>query len=417
MMPVPPRRSPAALLAAAWVSALLASVPARAGDWPQFLGPARNGFSAETGLVASWPKGGPTVVWQKDVGEGYSGPVVAGSWLILFHRVGNDEVVEGLDAATGQGRWQFRYPTAYRDDFGKGNGPRSTPLVAGKQVFTLGAEGKLHCLELETGKEVWGRSLLEDYRARKGFFGVATSPLLEDNLLLVNVGGKDAGVVAFYPGTGKEAWRATSDEASYSSPVAATVDGVRHVFFFTREGLVSLDPRTGAVRFRKHWRSRLMASVNAAAPVVLDDHLFLSASYGTGAVLLRVRKDGVDEVWQSDEVLSAHYGTPVRRGDFLYGFDGRQEEGARLRCVEWKAGKVRWTREDFGCGSLLLADGRLIALTEAGDLVLLEATPEAYRELARATVLDGPCRAHLALANGRLYGRDERKLVCWNVKK
>jgi outer membrane protein assembly factor BamB len=417
MMPVPPRRSLAALLAAAWVSALLAPVPARAGDWPQFLGPDRNGVSAETGLIASWPKGGPPVVWQKDVGEGYSGPVVAGNWLILFHRLDSDEVVEGLDAATGQGRWQFRYPTAYRDDFGKGNGPRSTPLVGGKQVFTLGAEGRLHCLELETGKKVWERSLADDYRVPKGFFGVASSPLLEDNLLLVNVGGKDAGIVAFERDTGKEVWRATSDEASYSSPVAATLDGVRHVFFFTREGLVSLDPRTGAVRFRKHWRSRLNASVNAAAPVVLDGHLFLTACYGTGAILLRVRPDGVDEVWQSDEVLSAHYGTPLRRGDFLYGCDGRQEEGARLRCVEWKMGKVRWTREGFGCGSLLLADGRLLALTEAGDLVLLEATPEAYRELARATVLDGTCRAPLALANGRLYGRDERKLICWNLKK
>jgi outer membrane protein assembly factor BamB len=388
-----------------------------AGDWPQFLGPDRNGVSAETGLRASWPKEGPPVVWQREAGEGYSGPVVVGDWLVLFHRVGGEEVVEGLEAATGKGRWRFAYACGYQDAFGKGNGPRSTPLVSGKQVFTLGVEGRLHCLELETGKKVWEHDLLTEYGAGKGFFGVATSPLLEGGLLLVNVGGRDAGIIAFDRNTGREAWKATSDEASYSSPVAATIEKTRHVFFFTRTGLVSLDPQRGTVRFSKRWRSRMEASVNAATPLVLDGQVFLTASYNTGAVLLKVRPDGVDEVWQSDEVLSAHYGTPVRQGDFLYGFDGRQELGPRLRCVEWKTGKVRWTQEDFGCGSMVLADGRLIVLTEAGDLVLVAATPDGYRELSRAHVLAGPCRAQLALANGRLYGHDDRQLVCWNVKK
>jgi outer membrane protein assembly factor BamB len=387
------------------------------GDWPQFLGPDRNGVSAETGLVDSWPKEGPPVGWQKDIGEGFSGPVVAGDTVILFHRAGGEEVVEGLDATTGKERWQHRYATRYRDDFGKGNGPRATPLVAGKHVFTLGAEGRLHCLEVDTGNKVWEHDLLDEYSARKGFFGVGTSPLLEGRLLLVNVGGRGAGIVAFEANTGREAWKVTSDEASYSSPVAATIDGTRHVFFFTREGLVALDPARGTVRFTKRWRSRQNASVNAAAPVVLDGHVFLTASYNTGAVLLHVRPDGVDEVWQSDDVLSAHYGTPVRQGDFLYGFDGRQEEGPRLRCIEWKTGKVRWTQEGFGCGSMVLADGRLYVLTESGDLVLVSATPDGYRELARAHVLEGPCRGQLALANGRLYGRDDHKMVCWNIKK
>ncbi len=417
---LPRRRGPAAALLGVLLAAggwALAGRPAGAADWPQFLGPTRNGVSAETGLATSWPAKGPPVLWERAVGAGFSGPVVAGPRLILFHRVADKEVVECLEAATGKPRWKADYPTAYRDDYGKGDGPRSTPLVAGGRVFTLGAEGRLHCLDLDTGKVVWRRALHEDYQVPRNFFGVGTSPLLEGGLIVVNVGGQGAGIVALDQATGKEVWRATDQQASYASPVAATIAGTRHLFVFTREGLVSLDPRTGAVRFSKRWRSRSQASVNAATPLVVDDYLFLSASYNTGAVLLRVRADGADEVWKGDDILSNHYNTSVAYQGFLYGFDGRQEEGARLRCVELKTGKVRWTREPFGCGSMILAGGRLIILAENGDLVLVEATPEAYREQARAAVLTRPCRAPIALAEGRLFGRDERKLVCWDLRK
>lgn len=389
-----------------------------AADWPQFLGPNRNCTSPETGLAQSWPKGGPPRLWEREVGEGYSGPVIAGDRLILFHRMGDNEVVECLDAASGKGRWKFPYPTRYEDDLGKGNGPRSTPLIAGQRVYTLGAEGRLHCLELDSGKKVWDRSIMDDYQPRKGFFGVGTSPILEGDNLLINVGARGAGIVAFNKDTGRELWKATSDEASYSSPVAATIDGSRHVFFFTREGILSLDPATGAVRFSKRWRSRMNASVNAAAPVVVDGQLFISTCYDTGAVLHRVRKDGIDEVWKSDEALSNHYNTSVHKDGFLYGIHGREDfREAKLRCVEWKTGKVRWTRDQVGCASLILADGHLIMLDEHGDLVLAEATPDAYREKARATVLSKPCFAEIALSNGRLYARDGNKLICLNLKK
>ena len=386
-------------------------------DRPQFLGPGRDGTSTEKGLLTSWPREGPAVVWGKQVGAGFSGPVVAGGRLILFHRVGDREVVECLDAGSGKGLWKFGYPTAYQDDFGFDEGPRSTPLVAGKRVYTLGAEGVLHCLDLGTGKKIWGRPLNTDYQVAKGFFGVATSPLLEGGLVLVNVGGKGAGIVALAKETGKEVWRATDQGASYSSPVAATIDGTRHVFFFTREGLVSLDPGNGHVRFSKRWRSRLDASVNAAAPVVAGEYVFISACYQTGAALLRVRPEAAEEVWKSDDVLSNHYATSIHHAGYLYGFDGRQEHGARLRCVEMKTGKVRWTKEGFGCGSMVLAGGNLIVLTEDGELVLVEATPRAYREKSRASLLGKPCRALIALANGRLYARDGKKLVCVNLER
>jgi outer membrane protein assembly factor BamB len=397
---------------------LVSASLAAAADWPQFLGPARNGISSEIDLRLEWPALGPPVVWQAVVGEGFSASVVQGERLILFHRLDDKEVVDCLDATTGKARWRFRYPTRYEDDFGKGNGPRATPVISGKRVYTLGAEGWLHCLDLESGQKIWDRSLNTDYQVPRNFFGVGSSPLVEGDLLLVNVGGKAAGIVAFNKETGREVWRATRDGASYASPVAASIDGKRHAIFFTREGIVVLDPATGAVRFQKHWRSRSNASVNATSPVVIDDRVFFSASYETGAIMLRIHKGGVEALWQNDETLSSHYSNIVHAHGYLYSFDGRQELGARLRCVEAATGKIKWTQEGFGCGTTLLVDDHLIVLTERGDLVSAAASPESYKERSRAHVFDSlPCRAHLALANGLLYGRDGSKLVCWNLRK
>ena len=395
------------------------SATAADGDWPQFLGPARNNVAAPGELLDAWPASGPPVAWKSDVGQGFSGPVVAGERAVLFHRVGNEEVVECLAAATGERRWAAKYPTQYRDDFGFDEGPRSTPAIDGGRVYTFGAEGKLHSWELETGKQVWTVDTRADFHTDKGFFGVACSPLVEGDVVVLNVGGKQgAGVVAFDKATGKVRWKATDDEAGYASPVAATVGGRRYVFAFNRAGLAALDSKDGAVRFRFPWRSRSQASVNAATPLVVDDLVFLSASYGTGAVLLRVTPDGKpQEVWGGDESLSNHYATSVHRDGFLYGFDGRQEYGPRLRCVELKTGKVRWSEEGFGAGTLLLAGDRLLVLKDNGELVSAPATPEKFAPTGRAKILPSECRAHPALARGLFYARDKTTLVCVDLRR
>jgi outer membrane protein assembly factor BamB len=200
--------------------------------------------------------------------------------------------------------------------------------------------------------------------------------------------------------------------------VAATIHGRRHGIFFTRQGVVLLDPKTGKVHYQKRWRARYNTSVNAATPLVVGDLVFVSACYETGALLLKVGKEKVEEVWSGDDEMSNHYATCVHHQGHLYGFHGRQEPGAALRCVELKTGKVKWTEARYGCGSLVLADGKLIVLTEKGDLVLIEPTPAAYREKARAHVFESlPCRAHIALADGRLYARDGERLVCWDLRK
>lgn len=206
-------------------------------DWPHFLGPSRDGVYRGEDLAVSWPRSGLPVVWQKKVGEGFSGPVISRGSLILFHRVGGEESVEALDANTGKTSWSFRYPTTYRDNFGFDEGPRSTPAVAGGRVHTFGAEGVLHCLDLKTGQKIWSVDIREKFRAPKGFFGAACSPLVQGGALFLNVGGRDgAGLVAFDTKTGKILWSTTDDEAGYASPTAAVFGGRPHIVFFNRTG-------------------------------------------------------------------------------------------------------------------------------------------------------------------------------------
>ena len=393
---------------------LVTTVHASGGDWPQFLGPSRDLVTSGENLAQKWPDAGPAVVWKRPVGQGFSGPVVADGKLILFHRVGDDEVVECLAADTGEGLWIARYPTAYRDDFGFDEGPRSTPTIDRGHVYTFGAEGKLQCRDFKSGRYVWSVDTRTTFKQDKGFFGIACSPLVEGDAVVLNVGGRDgAGVVAFNRANGNVLWKATKDEAGYASPVAATLGGHRYILSFNRAGLVALDPKDGAVRFTFPWRSRSHASVNAATPLVVGDSVFLSASYGTGAVLLKIAADAKPRAaWSGDESLSNHYATSVHHGGFLYGFDGSQEERPRLRCVELETGKVRWSEEAFGAGTLLAAGDRLLILKESGELVMASASPEKFAPLGRAKILDAECRAYPALANGLFYARDKGTLVC-----
>jgi outer membrane protein assembly factor BamB len=313
---------------------------ASATDWPQFLGPTRNGVYAGAPLAASWPKDGPRVVWQRKVDQGFSGPAVVSGKLILFHRVDNKETVDCLDASTGKTLWSFDYPTAYRDDFGFDEGPRATPAIADDRVYSYGAEGVLTCLELATGKKLWGLDARKEFRAPKGFFGIACSPLVEGDAVILNIGGDGAGIVAFDKLTGKILWKATNDQSSYSSPVAATIHDRRYLFVLTLANFVALDPANGKILFQYPFRPPIRASVTAAAPLVIDDLVFLSASYGLGAVLLKITSNGPEKIWSGDDILSNHYATCVYLNGFLYGIHGRTDPGfdpsASLRCVELK---------------------------------------------------------------------------------
>jgi outer membrane protein assembly factor BamB len=397
---------------------LLWGATLEAEDWPQFLGPTRNGQYGGTILADSWPKAGPPLVWKKEVGQGFSGPVVANRKLILFHRVGNQERVECLDSSSGRPIWSYDYPTHYRDDFGFDEGPRATPAIDTGQVYTFGAEGMLHCLDLSTGRKIWDADTHQKFGVSKGFFGAACSPLVDGDRVLLNIGGTNhAGLVAFDRQNGKVLWTATDDEASYSSPLIVTMDGARHALFFTRSGLVDVDPAAGRVRFQFPWRARIRASVNAATPLVVGDLVFLSASYQTGAVLLQIKENQIKQLWSSDEVMSNHYATSVYHDGYLYGFHGRQEYGPSFRCVELKTGKVQWSRDHFKAGTVTLAGNTLLVLKEDGELVLAAASPKEFRPSARAQVLPGTVRSYPAVADGYLFARDQKTLVCVSLRK
>ena len=404
------------------IAASLAAVAAGAADWPQFLGPNRDGTYPASDLAESWPKEGPPVVWQRKVGQGFSGPVVALGKVILFHRVDDKETVECLRETTGQPLWRFDYPTRYRDDFGFDEGPRATPAIADGRVYTYGAEGVLQCLDLATGTNIWTVDAKAQFHAAKGFFGIACSPLVEGKAVLLIVGGGDgAGIVAFDKTNGKVLWKATNDEASYSSPVAATIRGRRCGFFFTRSGLAAVDPTSGKILFQFPFRPPIRNSVSAATPLVVGDLVFLSASYDTGAVLLRVNEVGPEKIWAAAESLSSHYATGIHYNGFIYGIHGRADPGfeppASLRCVELQTGKVRWQQDAFGAATMILAGDQLLILTDRGELIRAPASPEGYKPNARAQVLPNQVRAHPALAGGLFYARSKDELVCLDLRK
>ncbi len=408
------------LLLTLFLVRLAATAAVLRADWPQFLGPSRDGTAAGENIEDNWGGSGPPVIWRYAVGHGLSGPVVSAGRVVISYRRGPEEIIDLLDSSSGKRIWSVGAPSSYRDSFGADDdGPRATPTIANGRVFSLGAEGQVLALDFESGKKIWGLDSRQAFNAPLGYFGFACSPIVEGNSVLLNIGGSNgAGIIALDVSSGKLLWKATDDEASYSSPVVANLGKSRGVLFFTRSGLRALDPATGSVRASFPWRARIAASVNAATPIVAKEQVFITASYGTGAALLNFEEGTLRPAWTSDDAISAHYATPVLRNGFLYGLDGRVDSGSpSLKCIELATGKTRWSRKGFGGGSLLLAGERILILTETGELASVKASPDAFEEIARAKVMAGAVRAHPALVAGRLYARNANELVVLDLSK
>lgn len=441
-------------------------------DWPIFLGPHGTGVSDETDLLDVWPKDGPPVVWKKKIGTGYSAPSVIGHRLVVHHRQKDKDLIECLHAATGKPIWKYDYDTEYADPYGYNNGPRCTPLLTKDRCYTFGAQGKLLCLDLAAGKMIWERDTGQDWNVPEHFFGFGCTPILEDGLLIVLVGGQpNSGVVAFDPDTGKTVWesvgkdtwdRVPQDEqnnrplkwsgqemlVSYSSPIVATIHGQRHLLCLMRQGLVSLEPKTGELNFKYWFRAKVKESVNAARPVVVGDQILLSAAYETGAALLQVKPDGkeFDIVWRDRAGLSTHWSTPIVVDGYFYGFSGRHENEGKLQCRELQTGDLVWETDghdpdnpeivlhpqvgvyynritgepaSFSRGSKILADGKFIVLGERGPLALVKINPEKFEAISRTfhPEIHYPAWAAPVLSRGRLYLRSEDHLLCLDLAK
>jgi outer membrane protein assembly factor BamB len=393
--------------------ALAAAAPPRAsaGDWPCWRGPARNGISAETGWLDRWPAEGPRVLWKASVGTGFSSFAVAGGRAYTLGNADTTDTVFCLDAETGKVLWSHAYPSDLGDRYFEG-GPTSTPAVDGGRVYTVGRWGDAFCFDAATGKVVWSKNIVQETGLPAPGWGLAGSPVVHGDLLLLNAG--EAGL-ALEKATGRVVWKSAAKEPGYSTPLPVRRGDAELVLLGSGKAYLAVDPRTGREAWRVKWVTQY--GCNAADPVVDGDRVFLSTGYGKGAALLQLGAGEPGTVWQT-KVMRTQMNPCVLLGGFLYGVDGDAGQNAALKCVELATGAAKWAQEGFGNGAVLAADGKLIALSGKGELMVAPAAPEGFQPTARAQVLGGKCWTVPVLADGRIYCRNAAgDVVCLDVKK
>lgn len=401
------RRS--AVLFAGWLV-----ISASATDWPQWRGLERNGISPETGLLDTWPKGGPPQIWKtQGLGQGYSALAISQGRLFTQGQRGDHQFVLALDAATGKKLWET--PTGPAFPQNRGDGPRGTPTVDGDRLFAMAGEGTLASLDARTGGILWKMNIAEKFGGRAPNWGYSESPLVDGSNLIVTPGGPGAAIVALDKKTGNLMWKSQSDPAAYSSPIAAEVGGIRQIIVFTSEGVVGLRPNDGALL----WRYDRVANqtANIATPIFQNGFVFVSSAYGTGCALLKLTAEGgtvkATEVYFSREMQN-HYSTSIVVGDSAYGFSN-----SILTAMNLQTGRVEWRDRSVGKGSVTYADGKLYLLSEDGVVGLAEATPAGYREKSRFEIPRGafPTWTPLVISGGRLYLREQDNLYCFDIRR
>ena len=399
-------------------------------DWPQILGPNRNGISLEQ-MKLGWDKQ-PKVLWEKEVGDGLSGPVIAEGNLIVFHRPkgtrGPYLVVEKLKAADGSPIWKKELPAKYGGGMDGDSGPKATPVIADGFIYCHGAGGELACLNFEDGEIVWQLNTREKFGARDGYFGSGSSPIVIDGKLLLNVGGRDStSIVGLDAKTGDVLWKAIDDEASYSSPIQMEHKGKSLAIFLTRTRFAGIDPENGKVQFSNSFGVKGPTAV-ASMPVAFGSKVFANAAYRVGAKLIdleNLKADGkqIEPDWSDQTAFASHYGTPVLVGDHFYGTTGREDRrNGSFRCIEAATGKVVWDEPSFPVAHTLLIGEQLLAFDHQGKLSIIAANPERFELVQTTQASKDPARAIPAFSAGSLFVRTNAnrgvgKLIAIEVAK
>jgi outer membrane protein assembly factor BamB len=397
-------------LIAGFALALFSNDRAFADDWPRWRGPQLNGISTETNWSSQWPKEGPQVVWKTAVGTGFASVSVSQGRLYTMGNDDDKDTVYCLDAATGIPLWKHTYDSDIGENSFEG-GPTATPAVDDGWVYAASRWGDLFCFAAATGKIRWSKNIQKETGMRIPGWGFAGSPLVHENLLLLNVG--DAGL-AVEKATGKIAWRSEDKDAGYSTAVPFRRGEEWFALFGSGKSYVAVNVKTGQELWRFPWLTQF--GVNAADPILKDDQVFISSGYGKGAVLLRFTNGQPAVVWQNREMRNQINSSVLVKG-FLYGFDGDTGSRSVLKCLGFQTGIATWTEAGIASGALMAADGKLIILSDRGELIVADASSESFKPLARAQVLGGKCWTVPVLANGRIYCRNAAgDLVCVDVR-
>ena len=380
-------------------------------DWTHYRGPTANGVSAEKlpGLSAA----GPKQIWKVAVGTGTSSVTVSGDRVFTMGNSGNKDAVWCLDAKTGSVLWKHEYPLDLDKRMFEG-GTAATPTVDGNRVYTVSHQGDLFCLDTATGKQVWYKHYQKDFGGKRPQWGFAGSPTIEGNLVIVDMGGPGASTVALDKATGTTVWKSGDDAAGYASAIVAVVAGKKTVVMFKASQLVGLDLKDGRELWRTGWKTSY--DVNAATPMVAGDKVFVSSGYGSGCGLFEIAGGGAMERWRNKGIKS-HFNSPALFQGHVYGIDGQAGPGSPLTCLDLATGATIWQEKTVGGGAVVVADGKLICLTEKGELVIGAASPAGFKALSRTQVLGKRCWVQPTYANGRIFCRNnEGDLVALELK-
>ena len=404
-----------AIAAAALVLVWTAGADDSGGSWTQWGGPHQDFKADSKGLADSWGEDGPKTIWTRELGDGYSAILAEGGRLYTMYRAGDQESVVCLDAKTGETVWEHKYDHSPAEghitQFGEG--PRSTPLISGNQIFTIGVAGRMHALDKKSGKVQWTLDLWgDDFSGTVLQHGYASSPIEHGGNIIVLVGGEDSSVVALKKKNGKVAWKSESFKNSYATPKVLRVAGEDQIVTFMAGELVGLDPATGELKWTYAHANQF--GQNISPPIMSDNDILFLSSPQAGAKGLKINADGeVEEVWSTRKIQFYHV-TTVKLGDYVYGSTGMMAP-CFMAAINIETGEIPWRTRDFAKANVVYADGKLYILDEDGYLAMATATPQELKVLSKIKLLDKVAWTVPTIVGKTMFVRDKKNIMALHL--